>query len=300
MVLGYTLSMNRINTTVITSSAEYFSNDQQINPYYHEESVDVAGAVREHETIGQMLTSAGVTVRKVDVTPDSQDGVYTANWALIRGKKAVLARLPNARKAEETWAETKLIELGLDVVRVPEDWHFSGQGDALPCGNYLFCGSGYRSDERAQAFAAEQLGYERVQLQTIPQLDEQGLPKINPTSGWADSFYYDIDLALAIVQGPSDNSLGTIAYCPEAFTPSSQAILAGLEGFDKIIVSEHEARKAFACNLVSTGEAVVMSAHAPQLRAELEQRGIQVHTPEIRELVKGGGYIRCTTLSVNE
>lgn len=292
--------MSLINTSVIMSSAEHFSNDQPINPYYADESVDTARAIQEHEQIKNYLEEAGITVIKVPVTPDSQDGVYTANWALVRGGKAVLARLPEARKAEEAWAENILAQQGIEVIRVPEDWKFSGQGDALPCGDYLFCGSQYRSDPRAQAFVAETLGYTRIQLQAIPQLDENGDEQINASSGWPDSFYYDIDLALSIIKGPSENSLGTIAYCPAAFTPESQKTLEELEGFEKIIISEEEAKEAFACNLVSTGEAVVMSARAPRFRAELEARGLRVFTPEITELAKGGGYIRCTTLSLNE
>lgn len=292
--------MSLINSTVIMSSAEYFSNDQPINPYYADESVDTARAIHEHEQIKSFLEEAGITVIKVPVTPDSQDGVYTANWALIRGKKAVLARLPEARKAEEAWAENILTQQGIEVIHVPEDWKFSGQGDALPCGDYLFCGSQYRSDPRAQAFAAETLGYTHIQLQAMPQLDENGNEQMNASSGWPDSFYYDIDLALSIIKGPSENSLGTIAYCPEAFTTESRETLENLEGFEKIIVSEREAKEAFACNLVSTGKAVVMSARAPQFKAELEARRLRVFTPEITELAKGGGYIRCTTLSLNE
>ena len=42
-----------------------------------------------------------------------------------------------------------------------------------------------------------------------------------------------------------------------------------------------------------------MSAHAPKLQAELENRGLNVITPEIHELAKGGGYIRCTTLTLS-
>ena len=30
----------------------------------------------------------------------------------------------------------------------------------------------------------------------------------------------------------------------------------------------------------------------------LESRGLRVFTPEITELAKGGGYIRCTTLTL--
>lgn len=291
--------MTLFNDTILMSGADYFANDQPINPYYHDESIDVQAATAEHNAIKTALQSAGVMVKSVAPPSTSQDGVYTANWALVRGDKAVLARLPNARKAEEDWAEQALQDLGKTVVRVPEDWRFSGQGDALPCGNYLFCGSNYRSDEAAQDFAARTLGYERIQLQAIPQLDETGQPKINASSGWPDSFYYDIDLALAIIKPPVAGEKGVIAYCPEAFTPESRAKLEALDTIEKIIVSEQEAREAFACNLVSTGKTVVMSATAPNLKAELENRGLTVITPVIKELAKGGGYIRCTTLTLN-
>ena len=291
--------MTLINSTLLMSSADYFSNDQPINPYYADESVDISAATKEHDAIRAAFEEAGITVVKVDAPDTSQDGVYTANWALVKGEKAVLARLPNARKAEEDWAERQLQDQGFDVVRVPEDWKFSGQGDALPCGDYLFCGSTYRSDVRAQEFASDTLGFKRIQLQAVPQVDKSGTPVINQSSGWADSFYYDIDLALSIIKGPSENSLGTIAYCPEAFTPLSRDTLESLEGFDKIIVSEQEAKEAFACNLVSTGKTVVMSASAPKLKTELEARGLSVITPTVSELAKGGGYIRCTSLSFN-
>lgn len=283
------------------SNARYFDNGLQINPYYDDEPVDVDAAIREHEHLRATMELAGIAVAQVAAPPDSQDGVYTANWALIRGNKAVLARLPQARKTEEDWAERQLRAFDIDVVRVPEDWHFSGQGDALPCGKYLFAGQGYRSDARAQVFAADELGYELVQLQTIPLLDTTGTPVINQESGWADSFFYDIDLAMAIIEAPSEGRKGLIAFCKEAFTPESVEKLMSMSGeFDFIFVSQHEATQAFACNLVSTGASVIMSANAPQLRADLETRGHSVFTPEVVELAKGGGFIRCQTLTRND
>jgi N-dimethylarginine dimethylaminohydrolase len=290
--------MTLINSTVIMSNADYFSNDQPINPYYADELIDIEKAREEHAEIRRALEAASINIIQVDAPNDSQDGVYTANWALIKDKKAVLARLPDVRKSEENWAEKVIQDQGIEVIHVPDNLRFSGQGDALPCGNYLFCGSKYRSDTEAQAFAAEMLGFTRIQLLTTPQKNEYGSTIINQSSGWPDSFYYDIDLALAIIKGPSEDSLGTIAYCPEAFTLESQQLLASLEGFDKIIVSETEARKSFACNLVSTSQSVIMSAYAPELQSDLEARGLQIFTPEISELAKGGGYIRCTTLSI--
>ena len=287
-----------INTKVLMSDALHFSNEQPINPYYHHESIDLSQAQAEHDHIREMLVQAGVEVVLVPSPATSQDGVYTANWALVRGNKAVLARLPAARQTEQPHARRVLEAMGIEVHELPEGMHFSGQGDALPCGDLLFCGSQYRSDPEAQAMAADVLGYRRIQLQAKPQLDAAGQPVTNASSGWPDSFYYDIDLALSIIKGPENGEKGLIAYCPEAFTDESQRLLAELDEVDKIIVSEHEAKDAFACNLVSTGSTVVMSAHAPEFARQLTARGLTLLQPEIHELVKGGGYIRCTTLTL--
>jgi N-dimethylarginine dimethylaminohydrolase len=287
-----------INRTVLMSDALNFSAEQAINPYYGDPHTDDQKAQAEHDSIHQAFKDAGVEVIQVPSPSTSQDGVYTANWALVRGNKAVLARLPDVRKSEEEWARQHLMNLGLEVVYVPEGLKFSGQGDALACGDYLFCGSGYRSDVEAQTFAANELGYTKIQLQTIPQRDAQGQPVINAVSGWADSFFYDIDLALSIIKGPSETERGLIAYCPEAFIEESQQILRDFNEVDKIEISLDEAQHAFACNLVSTGETVVMSAHAPLFTEELRRRGLNVVTPEVSELAKGGGYIRCTSLTI--
>lgn len=291
--------MPHINRTVLMSDALHFSTDQAINPYYNDRDVDVVRAVCEHTAIATALSAAGITITFAPSPAESQDGVYTANWALIRGDIAILARLPEVRRAEITHAQHILENLGKTVIEVPAGLKFSGQGDALACGNFLFCGQGYRSDEAAQAFAAEKLGYQRIQLQTIPELDSAGLPMRNAVTGWADSFFYDIDLALSIIKAPEANQKGLIAYCPDAFTPESQAILSDFDGVEKITVSIDEAIHAFASNLVSTGETVIMSANAPLLKASLESHGLTVVTPEISELSKGGGYIRCTTLTLD-
>jgi N-dimethylarginine dimethylaminohydrolase len=42
-----------------------------------------------------------------------------------------------------------------------------------------------------------------------------------------------------------------------------------------------------------------MSATAPELKANIEAKGLTVVTPHVSELAKGGGYIRCTTLTLN-
>jgi N-dimethylarginine dimethylaminohydrolase len=292
----------KINTTVLMSDAAYFSDEHAINAHMDPRiPVDVAKAQAEHAAIKQALEDAGVKILQVPAPPDCQDGVYTANWALCRGNKAVMSRLPNKRKSEEAYAEKALRDLGKDIVFTPNELRFSGQGDALPCGNDLFVGSTYRTDRPVHDFLAETLGYNVISLEAIPKRRWHGWgPRVtNVTTGWPDSFYYDIDLALAVLRGPSDGQKGLIAWCPEAFTRQSRKLLRAYDGVEKIEVSRVEATQGFACNLVSTGETVVMSANAPLFQAELKKRGFKVATPAITELAKGGGYIRCTTLTLD-
>jgi N-dimethylarginine dimethylaminohydrolase len=290
-----------INRTVLMSGPDCFTAEAPINPYMDEgaSAVNIDQARAEHDSIRRALGEAGVRVIQVTPPEDCQDGIYTANWALCRGDRAILSRLPNARKGEEAYARQILEELGKTVIAVPDSLRFSGQGDALPCGNYLFMGGGYRTDPEAHEFVGETLGYNVISLQTIPARGPDGQPVINASSGWPDSYFYDIDLAMAILREPAANQRGIIAWCPEAFTAESQQKLASLTDLDQIIVSLDEARNHFACNLVSTGQTAIMGAHAPQLQHDIEARGLQVITPEIRELTKGGGYIRCTTLTLD-
>lgn len=278
-----------INRTVLMSGPRYFEV-KELNPYSKADTQpDIAGAATEFAAIKEAIEQTGIQVIKVDEPKNCQDGIFTANWALCRGDIAVLSSLPNARKAEEPYAERVLASLGKKVVRPP--YRFSGQGDALPCGNLLFCGSGYRNDARIHQFLADTLGYEIVPLQTIPELDASGKPTTNRVTGLPDSFFYDIDLAMCVLTPK------LIAWCPGAFTPESQARMRQVP-IEKIEVPLEEAMK-FACNLVSSGDTVVMGTTAPTLRADIEAHGLHVLTVELKELAKGGGYIRCTTLTLD-
>lgn len=282
--------MTKINQTVLMSGADYFAVEE-LNPYSRkDDQPDKVAAAIEFASIQSALEDSGVTVVQIDAPEGCQDGIYTANWALCRGERAILASLPNMRAKEEYYARQALEDEGFEVIPAP--YHFSGQGDALPCGDLLFAGQTYRTDPRMHQFIAEHLGFEVISLETVPAVDASGRMIINEITGWPDSFFYDIDLALSILTPE------LIAWCPEAFTPASQAKIKALS-IEKIEVDYHEAIEGFACNLVSTGEAVIMSDKAPKLQAAIEEKGLTTITPKITELAKGGGYIRCTTLTLD-
>jgi len=280
---------HKINSRVLVSGADFFSV-AELNPYseqFNQPNIDLAK--KEHLTIVNTFKQVGIDVVQVPPPLDCQDGIYTANWALCWQNKCILSVLPNLRQAEQPYAKEVIAKLGYKTITPP--FKFSGQGDSLACGKFLFVGSGYRTDSQMHDFLQQEFDCQVIGVRTIPQLDSNHQPVINKITGWPDSFFYDLDLALGVIR----NDL--IVWCPEAFTESSRIKIDQLP-LQKIVVTLDEAINGFACNLVSTGDTVIMSSMAPHLENELKKHGLNVITPSINQLSKGGGYIRCCSLTL--
>ncbi len=111
-----------MNTTVLMSGVDYFADDAPINPFMDKDApIDLMIAAQEHARIREQLEKVGVSVQTVAAPADCQDGVFTANWALVHGDTAILARLPNARKGEEAYARQVLQNLGKTVIELPPE-----------------------------------------------------------------------------------------------------------------------------------------------------------------------------------
>lgn len=265
-----------MNTELLMSDATHFRVDYEINPYMHTEvQPDRAAAIAEHQAIVAAHLAAGRKVEFVEAVPDCPDMVYTANAAVVRGKRAVLANLPPQRRTETPHHRDWFTERGYEVCQSP--YPFSGQGDGLAFGPLLLAGYGQRTDRRAHDLLADFLGYQVIPLRTV-------------SARW-----YDLDLALAVID---TIGTGTLAYCPAAFDEPSIGRLRGL-GATLIEVSEAEA-SGFALNLVSDGGTVTMTTGAPRLAGILRERGLTVVELETTELRKGGGGIRCTALTLDK
>lgn len=290
-----------INKKVFVSNAEYFTDKDAINALMDSSIlVDHDKAQEEHALILKAFESAGIDVHKVGSPKDCQDGIYIANWGLIRGSKVVPSKLPNKRKPEEAYARKVFQDNGLEILELPpEITAFSGQGDSLACDDVLFCQSPYRTSLEAHEIVKKLLGFNQVlSLRTKPQRwFGFGPAKTNKLTGWPDSQTYDLDLALAVLRPKTDSSLPLIAYCPAVFNRHSLKQIESLKNFDKITISKKEALTAFAANLVSTGETAIIGAGAPLFKAELVKHGLKVIELDLPELKKGGGSIRCCSLT---
>ncbi len=116
-------------------------------------------------------------------------------------------------------------------------------------------------------------------------------------TGLPNSEFYDIDYAVAPIRWPTTEQRGILVVCREAFEDDSLQVLMELPNTDIIWAPYEEATGVSACNLVATGEAVVMNAGAPVLEAALRNYGLFVVTTVNDELKKNGGSVRCTTVT---
>jgi N-dimethylarginine dimethylaminohydrolase len=262
-----------VNIRLLMSDAANFRVDFEINPYMSTSvQPDRRAAIAEHAAIVGAHRAAGRQVEFLPSRPECPDMVYTANAALVRGRTAVLGNPVVERRAEVPHYRIWLEQHGLTVLDAP--YLFGGQGDALPCGNLLLAGYGWRTDRRMHAFLSRKLGYDVVPLRTV------------------SCHWYDVDLAIGVIDNPH-----TLAYCPDVFDEPSRRRIREL-GLDLIEVTLEETER-FALNFVSDGKAVTMTRGAPCLAAALRERGLTVTELAITELKKGGGGVRCTSLTLD-
>jgi N-dimethylarginine dimethylaminohydrolase len=262
-----------MNKTLLVSDADNFSVEFEINPYMHKlDQPDWEQAVVEHKAIVTAHVDAGRTVEYIPTVSGCPDMVYTANAALVRGNRAMIAQLPPERDPELPHYRRWFAERGYDIIDAP--YRFSGQGDALAFGSRLFAGWGWRTDPAMLPVIADELGYDIVPVRTT-------------SDRW-----YDIDLAIAVITPE------TIAWCPDAFDAESRRRIGELRGVELIEVGLDEAER-FALNLVSDTVTVTMTTGAPRLAEILRDRSYQVIELATDEVKKGGGGVRCTALALD-
>ena len=258
---------------ILMCPPDHYDVQYEINPWMDRRiSVDKALAKEQWDALYELLVGeVGATTEIVDPVVGLADLVFTANAGLSVGSTFIASNFRHPERAREephwqTWFESK----DYDVVRLPPDLYFEGEGDLLPYGDLIIAGFRHRSDREAVYRVGELLQKEVVALEL------------------ADPWFYHLDTCACPLMD------GAILYYPEAFTASSREVI--IERFpDAIAVPEEEARR-FACNSVVIGHHVVMSSNCPMAQVELRDRGYQVHEVDVSEFLKAGGGAKCLVL----
>ncbi|MDE2127399.1 MAG: amidinotransferase [Armatimonadetes bacterium] len=248
----------------------------EINPWMHiARQPDLDLAASQWRKLYQTLTeNAGATVELIEQALETPDMVFTANAGLVVGNMAVVSRFRHAeRQGEERWFRAWFEAAGYNVLTLPDDCYFEGEGDALMAGDRLVAGYLKRSDIASHMRIADWLHIEVLSLELT------------------DDRWYHLDTCFFPLDG------ATVAYHPEAFDRYAREVIRS--NFQTIEVNAEEAAR-FACNAVSVGNSVVLPAGCPELAGRLEQLGRTVFSVDLSEFLKAGGAAKCLALYAPE
>lgn len=212
-----------------------------------------------------------IEVELIEQAREAPDMVFTANAGLILPDGRVLLShfRHSERQVEEPYFERWFRERGYELLYMPPQCAFEGEGDAFWLEDLIVAGYRKRSEICSHRVLAEITGLEVLSLELI------------------DDRWYHLDTCFL----PLNSRL--VAYYPEAFDWYARRVIQ--ENFQTIPVSPEEALR-FACNSVVVGNHVVMPANCPLLRWHLEEAGYTVHEVPMTEFIKSGGACKCLVL----
>lgn len=253
---------------------DFYGIEYEINPWMNRnEGASMPLAREQWQGLHDKLRALGCPIELLEAKPKLPDMVFTANAGLVVGNRFIRSnfRYPE-RRGEEAHFENWFAQRGFEIERIPEGLFFEGEGDALFCGETLFCGYRFRSDIRSH----QRIGALLKALVISVELVE-------------DRFYH-LDTCFCPLPD------GGAIWFPAAFdTYGQRAIRKHVSGLIDVIPEE---AMHFACNAVLWERNIVLPAGCPRLTSALEEKGYQPHPVPMTEFLKAGGACKCLTLFI--
>jgi N-dimethylarginine dimethylaminohydrolase len=261
---------------LLMCSPDYFAIEYEINPWMsrlHGSEPSLAMAQWMH-LCDVLRDACGAELALVEPQPGLPDLVFTANAGLLCGRKAILSRFRfPVRSGEEPVFGDWFRADGFEVIELPDEVFFEGAGDALFCGEQLFCGYHFRSEIRSHNLVAEIFDRSVLSLQLT------------------DPRFYHLDTCFCPLSG------GQVMYFPDAFDDYARKVIEANVA-DAIVVRDQDAVR-FGCNAVCVDDHIALPAGCTHLVKDLTDRGYHVHPVNLSEYMKSGGAAKCLTLRLD-
>lgn len=252
---------------------DYFGIEYEINPWMSlRNPADKKKASKQWESLYQLLKETlQLNVELLVPQPGLPDLVFTANAGLVSGKKVWISNFRHPERQREQpvfrkWFEERQYEL----ISLPADMAFEGEGDFLWMGDLLFAGYPFRTDLYSHIFISKELQSEVISLELV------------------DPKYYHLDTCFT----PLDAK--TALFVPEAFSPNSLKILHST--VECLIPLKPNESELFAANAIVSGRKIVFQKGAESFRKRLEKEGFELYPVDLSEFIKSGGAAKCLVL----
>src|SRR5438445_1727666 len=228
-------------------------------------------AKSQWQGLHQTLASLDSKIELVPPQPKLPDMVFTANAGIAIGKKFIPSNFRHKERAGEApyfvrWME----ERGYEILWLPENLYFEGEGDALFGGDVLFCGYKFRSDIQSHRAVAEMLGCLVISVELV------------------DPRFYHLDTCFCPLRD------GGAVWFPAAFDEYGQRAIR--EHVADLIDVLPEEAVHFYCNAGVLERDIVLPEGAPKLVAILQDRGYRCHELPMSEFIKAGGACKCLVM----
>lgn len=265
--------------TYLMCSPRLYDVSYVINPWMignlHTASRDCA--TEQWQRLHNALTDVA-DVRLIEPQTGSPDMVFTANAGLERNGTVVLSRFFHVeRQTEERYFRHWFQSSGYNVLELPPEISFEGEGDALFSidGERLWVGYGQRTALESHPYLQRAWNVEVISLRLI------------------DPRFYHLDTCFAPLED------GFVIYYPNAFDCES---VSRIEAFypvhKRICVSEKDAVR-FACNAINVGRTILINEVSRELIERLEAEGFDVIPMPLSEFLKAGGAAKCLVMKIS-
>ena len=251
---------------------DHYGIEYEINPWMSRaRGADTPMVQAQWRGLYEKLCSLGPKVHLITPAPKLPDMVFTANAGLAVGRRFIPSNFRHQERSGEAplfaqWME----EHGYEIVWLPQNLYFEGEGDALFGAETLFCGYKFRTDINSHRALADLLGCLVISVELV------------------DPRFYHIDTCFCPLPD------GGAMWFPAAFDEYGQRTIR--DHLTNLIDVPEEEAMVFCCNSVVLGRDIVMPAGAPKLVAQLQERGYSCHTLPMSEFLKAGGACKCLTM----
>jgi len=254
---------------------DHYGIAYEINPWMSKSrQSDWSQAQQQWSALRQIVEHRlSVKVDVVEPAADLPDMVFTANAGLVWRQKFIAANFRHkVRRGEVLYFIEWFRRNGFEIVSLPENCFFEGEGDLLRCGEIVFAGYHIRSDILAHQRVADIIESEVLSLELT------------------DEWFYHLDTCFCPLGS------GRALYYPAAFDRYAREVLQSQVA--ELIAVGTEDAKRFACNAIVTESAVVINHGCSEAREKLQSLGFTVYETPLDEFIKAGGSAKCMALTI--
>jgi dimethylargininase len=229
--------------------------------------IDLALLRDQHAAYERTLLQCGLELHRFPALPESPDGVFVEDMAVLLGEHALLASPATPARRAESASAAQVLGADFELAQLPSGT-LDG-GDVLRVGQRLYVGQSLRTDAAgAQGLArwAERLGF------AVQPLAVRGC----------------LHLKTAVTCAGMDSNGRTLLIANPAWVD-----VRAFADCETLSVAPDE---PFAANTLRIGARLLIAARQPRLSEALQQRGLSLVELDISELQKAEAGLTCLSL----